>query len=134
MNRIKAWVIGIFACHILIASSKLSADDADNTVKISAMITIGLPLIVLYIAVVALLSGILSTEKIKVLSVVAAVTTIFGVSGATDKIHDRNLVEIRNRAAEIRSNPEQGVAWARRRIFKIYGGNAVAMILIIVLI
>jgi len=134
MTKFQIWVIDIFACHTLLVNRKLDAGDRENTVKISAMITIAFPLIVALVTIVALASTQLSTDQIRAYVVVAALAIVFGVSSVTDRIYDRNTADIRHRAAEIEQNLDQGVMWVRRRLFKIYLGNMAAMAAIIALI
>lgn len=133
-KKIEAWVTDILACHLLLVNPELSADDVENTVKVSAMITIGLPVFVALWTVVALFSNVFAIESFKVPFFVAVIVTVFGVSSITDKIYDRNTVHIQQRAEEIKRNSEQGVMWARRRLFKIYLGNAATIAAIVTLI
>ena len=112
MKELKSWIIGIFACHTLLASRKLGEDDADNTVKIAAMITVCLPLLVVLVAYVVVASNAETLESTKAAIVVSVLVIYFGVSSVTDRIYDRNKNQIRQIASEIQTDSEQGVAWA----------------------
>lgn len=127
MSKLKSWIIGIFACHTLLASRKLGEDDADNTVKIAAMITVCLPLLAALIAYVVVASNAETLQSVKTVIVVSVLVIFFGVSSVTDRIYDRNKNQIRQIASEIQADSEQGVAWARSRIAKFYVANFAVM-------
>ncbi len=133
MKKLKSWIIGIFACHTLLASRKLGEDDADNTVKIAAMITVCLPLLVVLVAYVVVASNAETLESVKAVIVVSVLVIYFGVSSVTDRIYDRNKNQIRQIASEIQTDSEQGVAWARSRIVKFYVANFAVMGMMVIL-
>lgn len=134
MRTLEKRVIEIFARQMLLVNVKLSADDAENTVKLSTMITVAMPFMVALGLTVAVFSNMFTTESIKSYVVIAVIVIVFGVSGVTDRIYDRNTQDIRTHADEIKLNPEQGAAWVRRRLFKFYGICAITMIVPVVLI
>jgi hypothetical protein len=134
VKKLKSWLLGIFACHVLLVNPKLKKHDAGNTVKISAMITVSLPLLVTLVGFVAIFSQPSTLNTVKTVIVVSVLIIYFGVSSVTDRIYDQNVLEVRQRANEIKGNPKQGVFSARRRLVKIYLGHFVAMTAIVILV
>ena len=134
MKILWSWLLDIFACHTLLANPSLESDDANNTVKISAMITVCLPLLVVLGSFVAIYTQPSNLSTVKGVILVAVLLIYFGVSSVTDRVYDRNVGEIRARAEAIQSNRDQGLSWARGRLIRIYVVNFVAMAIIVILV
>lgn len=112
----------------------LKKHDAGNTVKISAMITVSLPLLMTLASFVAIYSQPSTLNTVKTVIVVSVLLIYFGVSSVTDRIYDQHVLEVRQRAHEIKGNPKQGASSARRRLAKIYFWHFVAMTVIVILV
>ncbi len=134
MKNFKQWLLDVFAYHVLVANPALDSDDASTTVKVSAMITVSLPLLVALGSFVVLYSQPSTLETVKAVIVVGVLVIYFGVSSVTDRVYERNLPEIQLRAGQIRSNPNQGLYWARMRLIKIYAFNLGLMTLIVIMV
>lgn len=133
MKKLKSWIIDILVCHWLLANPKLDKDDADNTVKIAAMITVCIPLLAALVAYVVIASNPETLESVKAVIVVSVLLIYFGVSNVTDRIYDRNKNQIRQVASEIQTDSDRGVAWARSRIAKFYVLNIAVMAVMVIL-
>jgi hypothetical protein len=134
VKGLKSWLLDIFACHVLLANPNLDADDASNTVKVSAMITVCLPFLVILGSFVALYSRPDTLDNVKAIIVVSVLVIYFGISAVTDRVYDRNTLEIQERADRIMSDADQGLSWARGRLIKIYLGNILVMAVIVTVV
>lgn len=135
-KRLRIWLLDIFACHELLVNPRLDKDDAVTTVKIAAVITVCLPLLVVLgvvVSFVAVYSKPSTSDTVEVVIFMSVLLMYFGVSSVTDRIYDRNKFRVRRLADGIRSNPEKGVRWARARLIRIYLANLGAFALIVVL-
>lgn len=130
-ERIKGWLLDIFACHTLIVDPKLENEAARRTAKISAMITVSLPLLVLLGAYVAICSKPTTLDTTKTVIVISVLVIYFGVSSITDRMFDSNLPEIERRAEMIGGDPERGTSWVRRRLAGIYCANFAVLAVVI---
>ena len=134
VKNLRQWLLDILACHVLLTNPVLDSDDASTTVKVSALITVSLPLLVALGSFVVLYSQPSTLETVKSVIVVGVLVIYFGVSSVTDRVYERNLPEIRLRASQIQSNPNQGLHWARMRLIKIYAINLGLMTLIVIMV
>ena len=79
---------------------------------------------------VALIGAGFNLEETKVLLTVVTVVAFFLVTGFADRVHDRNVSEIRELAYQICVDPERGENWAKRQLLLV-GGKQFALTVVI---
>lgn len=122
MTSFELWAIDVFANHrAVLRKKKLGESTIDSSVQVSGMFTISFPLLVVVVAVAGfILPPLVQWSEVQTPLVVTLLVLVFGLSGLTDRIYDRNKDTIRNIAEEIENSPGKGTVWAVRRLLKVY--------------
>jgi hypothetical protein len=89
-----------------------------------------LPLGATLALLVTLAGSSLNLEDTKALVAVVTVVAFFWVTGYTDRVHDRNVSEIKELAYQICVDPDRGKNWAKRQLL-VVGGKQFALIIVI---
>lgn len=92
-----------------------------------------LPLGGILALLVALVASGLGLEDTRALLVVVTIVAFFWVTGFTDRVHDRNVSEIKELAYQICVDPERGKNWAKRQLLLVGGKQLILIVVIAVL-
>ena len=132
MSAFEAIVVEVFSYHLsALEEDLLEEDDVEVSVKLSALVTVTVPIFFILISLFVLLGDGVSERTWNWLFGITVVLVVFGVSAITDAIFDKKETIIRQRAVDIRDDAGRGPSWARRRILIYYFGFfAVAGVLV----
>ncbi|MGB5449128.1 MAG: hypothetical protein WBM80_09400 [Woeseiaceae bacterium] len=134
MNRFTPFIISTNSyVYSIKGRAQISSDDRMSSAKLVTGMIFFLPLGGMLALLVALIGSGLNLEDTKVLLAVVTVVAFFLVSGFTDRVHDRNVSEIKELAYQICVDPERGENWAKRQLLLVVGKQFALIVVIAVL-
>ncbi len=113
--------------------AQISSDNRTSSAKLFTGMIFFLPLGAILALLIAPIGSALNFEDTKALLAVVTVVAFFWVTGYTDRVHDRNVSEIKELAYQICVDPERGENWAKRQLLLV-GGKQFALVIVLAIL
>ncbi len=117
MNRVAPHIIAVYSyVYAMKGRAHIDSNDREASSKLATSMLFFLPPAAALTLLITLLGLSLGHDEIQGLLAIVAIATFFGTGAYTDRIHDRNVSEIKELAYQICEDPERGENWAKRRL------------------